>query len=1243
MRVNTVIKIRFLLALLTIGFFVTALTIRLTYDRQEVLIHDGREIERSLHQKERLIHDFLQEPDKVALLQGAAAGEGAQAEQLIAELTDGRNIYVYLFRDEQLLFWSSEQYVPRSADLLRQRSPILRVGNGWYRAIYQPAGTLEALFLIPVKSDFQKHNEYLSNQFSPDLIGTDNLEIADYNDRQVYNIRDIDGNYLFSVKLDVARYESFYSNLELAMWVLGALFTLLLIQMLCLSLARSRLPWTSVLLFGLALSAFRWIELEFGWFNANFNIGLFDPRYYASSRLFPHLGGFLFNILLFTWWSAYIFAIRRQLWIPPLFFSRLGNALLLAAYAIWLYMLCSMLSVVFSTLINHSDINFDVTDILHLDLFGWLGVFSLCIGMSILSLNIGWMVHIVQRTIVDRRRRFWGLLAITLLSTLVLVLTDRFSIYFILIAGLVWLRTWHFGSIQRFGIAVIIANLLVFATISALKHTEFHRKKRQEAQKRAILMLESVDDAGAVALFFDLEREILRDSVIIDLFQRPGSRARDAINTHLKSVYFSGYLSRYDFIADSYDAQFRPFGNSSTLNLSAYRDKVISGAIKVSGSFYRQGTSFGSFEYFAQFPIYVEEQFLGILLIDMKNRAFSQYSSYPGVLADGRLDQRQTELISTYSTAFYRDGELINQSGRYVYPVVDSMYYPLENRQFKSVGTDGGYSHMAYKPDQRTLIILGKPEQSSWMQFASASFFFLVFMLFVVVVYFLTWLIKTLSVNDFNLRNLRWSYLILKNRTLYSTRIQFFVVFAVVFTLITTGVITYFSVSSQFTSQQELTIVQQAWEVAKKMESHIIKGNTDLQHGGGEQFVELAEAAALDMNLYDTSGKLIYTTQPRIYDLQLISDYLNARAFVHLQHYQRSRYVHEEHIGKLNYLSAYASLRNSDYEPIAFLSLPNYSSRAEFDRNLGGLLNTLINIYALIILTLGLFAVFVANKITAPLLLVQRSLSKTKIGKPNEPIFWKRNDEIGSLIKEYNLMIAELEHSAEKLMQSERESAWKEMAKQVAHEIKNPLTPLKLGIQQLERSWKDKDPGFEERFNRFIVSFVEQIDSLTRIATEFSDFAKMPDTDFVKMDLKEVIRNSVAVFDHLSNVTIRISEDVPEEPIWIRGDRDQFLRAFNNLIKNAVEATVGKRKCVIEVHVGREEGDALVSFKDNGAGISPEVRKKMFQPNFTTKSSGTGLGLAFVRRTVESVEGSIVYQTALGKGTTFVIRIPLYG
>lgn len=1238
---STVIKIRILLVVLTCCFFITAIMIRLTFNNNEILLHDARKIESNLQAKEAIIAEFLKDEDHVNLLLSVHQESRPWAENLITHFTGEHNIYVFTYLEDQLLFWSSEKYVPFASAGVVGLNNTIRTDNGWYQSIRFEREEYTILFLIPIKSAFQKDNSYLKNEFSKDLIRTGNLDIADYRDRLVYNIRSSNGQYLFSVKLNDTLYESLYSDLELIMWVLGTLFVLILAHIFCLVLARRGWSWLSILIFASVLVVLKLLDLDLSWFSTNFDVGLFDPRNYASSALFPHLGAFLINIIFLSWFVGYIYTIRERLWIPSFFYSPVGGFVLVFFFGGILFFFSNFLSVIFSNLISNSDINFDVTDILNLSFYSWIGIFGLCLSTMSLSLCASFMLYVLTKVIPSVKRMLvLQLLAIVVLFV-ALMLLKQISYFYMLAAGMILFVTWYSRSYKKYDFVIVLSSLLVLASIVALKHSEFQRNKKREAQKLAIQKLEAVDDANALALFFDLEKEIIRDSTIVRYFMATRNRERDLLIEHLKTVYFSGYLSKYDFSVDGYDERLSPIGQSSRTKLSTFRDRVISGAIKVSENFYRGSSSFGNFEYFAQFPVYFDEEFLGVLLIDMKSRSFSQYTSYPEVLADSRLDQQQTELISDYSYAFYRDGQLVNQSGKYVYPVTDSAYDPIALREFKQVGVDEGFSHLAYKSNSRNLIVLSKPEQSNWMQLASLSFFFLVFMLFYMIASLITWLVRTLSKSDFSLRNLRWNYLIMSNRTLYSTRIQMFIVVAVVFTLITVGVITYYSISQQFSRQQETTIMRHAWEVAKGLESRILKYNIDLSDGFAEEFEEIAESNALDLNLFDVSGRLVYSTQPRIYDLKLISEYMNPVAFQHMSHYGRSQYVHEEEIGDLNYIAGYAAIKNADYAPIAYLSVPYFSSQREFDNNIGGLFNTLINIYALVILVLGLFAVFVANKVTAPLLLVQKSLAKTKIGKQNEPIFWKRNDEIGSLIREYNLMIAELEQSALKIMQSERESAWKEMAKQVAHEIKNPLTPLKLGMQQLERSWKDGDPNFDARFVRFKESFIEQIDSLSRIASEFSDFAKMPDTKILDLDLMDVIDNSVSVFDHYQNVTITVNLLFEEDALVVNGDKDQLLRTFNNLIKNAIEAAVNKRRCQIQIYVSRQENHALIEFRDNGEGISIEARKKLFQPNFTTKSSGTGLGLAFVKRALENMGGSIHYKTAIGKGTTFFIRIPL--
>lgn len=1229
------------MALLTVCFFVTAVTVRFTFDRNELLLKDAREVEQNLHFKESLIRNFIADKQLMDKLKSVSIADRKYSEELIAFLTDKHHILVYTYEGDELRFWSSEKLIPENFRGPTQPMLTLKLDNGWYHAIQHKEEHFSAVFYIPIKSEYQKTNEFLRNRFSPDLISTNNLEIAEYNDRMVYNIRNQAGQFLFSVKLNATFYDSFYSDLELLMWLFGGISTLLLIHLFCVMLANSGRPWLSVIIFASIIIGLRLLEINVNWFASNFNIKIFNPQYYASSNFFPNLGAFFINIVLFTWLLGYLFFIRGKLQLHAVFKSMYGAIGFFILSTIFLFSVAYFLSEIFHDLVTHSIINFDVTDMLNLDFYSWMGILALCIGILGLMFAITVVTYLGKQLQLPTKKYYGLHFVLFLLSMVILWFAGQLNVYFFLMAGFVVLISWFSHSGKRFTLAFGVGILLLIASITSLKQTEYQRQKRVEAQKLAILNLEDVDDANALALFIDLEEEMLEDSTIVAFFKQPEPQTHEWLNDHLKTVYFSGYLSKYEFSADCYNAQLLPIGASSKDKLSLYRDKVISGAIKVSENFYRSNTSIGNFEYFALFPISEADELLGILLIDMSHRSFSQYVSYPGVLGDSRLNHRQSELISTYSFAYYRSGQLINQSGNYVYPVKDSLYYPLGIREFKRVGRDHGFSHMAYKPNQRTTIVLSKPQHGVWIQFASLSFFFLVFLVFFVAIAFLFWLFNTLNDNNFSFRNLKWNFFILSNRTLYSTRIQMFIVAAVVLTLIIAGLITYWSVSSQFVKQQEERSSKNVWEIAKGLEAQILKSGASVDQDDFEKFQAIAESNALDLNIYSTEGQLIYTTQPRIYDLKLISEYINPRALDQLGYYARSQYVQEQNIGSLEYLTAYSSIRNSAYEPIAFLSLPNYMSRQEFDKNIGGLLNTLINIYALVILVLGLFAVFVANRITSPLLLVQRSLAKTKIGKQNEPIFWRRNDEIGSLIREYNLMIAELEQSARTIMESERESAWKEMAKQVAHEIKNPLTPLKLGMQQLERSWKDKDPEFDQRFSRFKESFIEQIDSLTHIAKEFSDFAKMPDAHFVRFDLLEVINHSAAVFDSYGNVSIQISTRENAETLYVMGDKDQLLRTFNNLIKNSIEAVTNKRRCQIQINISSNSSSVFIEVKDNGEGISYEMRKKLFQPNFTTKSSGTGLGLAFVKRAVEVMGGTITYQTTLGKGTSFFIQLPL--
>jgi len=236
-------------------------------------------------------------------------------------------------------------------------------------------------------------------------------------------------------------------------------------------------------------------------------------------------------------------------------------------------------------------------------------------------------------------------------------------------------------------------------------------------------------------------------------------------------------------------------------------------------------------------------------------------------------------------------------------------------------------------------------------------------------------------------------------------------------------------------------------------------------------------------------------------------------------------------------------------------------------------------------------------------------------------------------------MIDQLESSAQKLAESEREGAWHEMAKQIAHEIKNPLTPIKLNIQLLHKAWHMKDPDFESRLNNISHSIIEQIEALSETANSFSNFAKISDGKPEEVELNSVLQNTIILFGQEQN--IEIHAHVPDEKIYIFADKEKIVRVCNNLIKNAIQAIPQNKKGIITITLEASHNNTIrIIFEDNGKGISDEIRPKLFTPNFTTKTKGSGLGLAICKKIVEQMNGTIWFESELEKGTKFFIEIP---
>lgn len=392
-----------------------------------------------------------------------------------------------------------------------------------------------------------------------------------------------------------------------------------------------------------------------------------------------------------------------------------------------------------------------------------------------------------------------------------------------------------------------------------------------------------------------------------------------------------------------------------------------------------------------------------------------------------------------------------------------------------------------------------------------------------------------------------------------------------------------------------------------------------------------------DINIYYSNGSLHLSTQPTIYELGLASEYMNPTVYQKIRGGEASDMVIEDKIGKVSFFSGYYPLMNKDRKIVGFLNIPYLKNQDQVNEQSQGLLTFLVNIYVFIFLAIGIIAVLLSNSILRPLNLLSDKLKATQLGQANDPIEWESSDEIGQIIESYNDMLEKLADSEKKLAQNERELAWKEMARQVAHEIKNPLTPMKLSVQHLIRSWKGNHPHIEKMFDKVTGTILVQIDSLVNIANSFSEFAKMPEPERSTFRLQDVVEEVGNLYGHSEEVHLKM--DIPEEDFLVNSDREQLSRVFNNLVKNAIQA-IGHEDGQIQMQMTIDGDQALIAVSDNGTGIPEEIRKKIFQPNFTTKTSGMGLGLAMVKKIVEVAGGRIYFESEIGVGTTFFVELP---
>ncbi|WP_353776925.1 ATP-binding protein [Winogradskyella sp. 3972H.M.0a.05] len=403
-----------------------------------------------------------------------------------------------------------------------------------------------------------------------------------------------------------------------------------------------------------------------------------------------------------------------------------------------------------------------------------------------------------------------------------------------------------------------------------------------------------------------------------------------------------------------------------------------------------------------------------------------------------------------------------------------------------------------------------------------------------------------------------------------------------------------------------------------------------------EKIFEVANIHNLPIILYDLDGALLITSEANLKP-ELAEKCIDAEILNTLSHTAEHRFVNKRQEDNETFQSSYSYLLDNKSKNLAIVNLPYLENDDFLAKELNEFLERLGYAYILMLIIAVVLAYFLSKYITKSIQSIGDRIKATRLERRNEKIeVGETSEEISALIESYNSMIDELEESAVKLATSEREQAWREMAKQVAHEIKNPLTPMRLSVQSFQRKFDPEDPNIHQKVDEYSKTLIQQIDTMSSIASAFSNFAKMPAQQNEMLNVVEITRLALDIFNESF-----ISFNCDEKEIIAKFDRTQLIRVVTNLVKNGIQAIPNDHQSPrVDVSVLLDNELVKIIVEDNGAGITEENKPKVFEPKFTTKTSGMGLGLAMVKNIVETYDGSITFTSEFGEGTTFTVSFP---
>ncbi len=1188
-----------------------------------------------LHDMERDFNTLMEGPGKLTGFFTRADWEDESYRSLFS-----KSYTVVVYEKDSLVFWNG---VNAGIDLEdvdfylgeNRKSGIHKLTTGYYylTGTETDAGA-EILAFLPLKYEYNVPSLYLNPVFALDMEREssagrvpNSLEVVPPGSEFV--LKNLAGESLCSLESDVPVRKIGRAYLLFFLYSLGLILLVIWYTRVCRSICEQKnsMLGLGLFIFGilcgwLAVDAFGLVEnfSDIPFLSSNYN-----PQYVTLS-----LTKLLVNSALGLWVAIFF---HREFRIQGLE-NKSSSTRFLATILCYIAIVIGILAVTFvlKRLVLETDIPFDFERIANLK----FGSFLAILGVLFLMLILFLFTHRMSVSILDMRVQLYHRLFALLIAVLVvfglawglrldmqLVLLMLFSVIYIVSFDL-------YVEKEATSFTWLVIWLIIFSAFASAFLYKYNTIKERYERIDYAKILASDRNQATERKLLDLGISLDEDEELNNMIE-DGAPYREIFRVleknHTIGLRFLDYKYNLHLFDQDTAGNVISFGKGDSEYLDAFDEKDIS--IDENLRFLR-GEELGTYLLKKDFDR--SNGNILHLLVSLKRSTGSSNKVYTELFLTN--DYRKYQGLSDYDYAVHKsDGSWENGTGD-LYKQDTISFSGLPGIDEAAFETHGSWSHLIYRADNGKAVMIGKEIKSFWTKFFSLfSYLFTIIVLMLSILGMINAFVQILPTG---------LTLSLSSAPSLKNKIQNSVIIVILFSFIVIALVTV-AVSNQqneeyHSGRLERKATGVSLDAAREVEV------LDINVGTEDRFEHIVEPLSrihrLDVNIYGRDGRLIASNMQEVFSKGLVSPLMNAKAYNDLSRGGLAESKQKERIGGLKYDAMYKPIvRNGKL--LGYLGLPyNVEKLSNTDDDGSELIERILNIYVLLLILAGAIAIFVANSITRPITYIGENLKQIKLGKKNQPIDYTNKDELGGLVSEYNKMIQKLDDSANLLAQSERESAWREMAKQVAHEIKNPLTPMKLSLQYLQMAYRSNPKDIEPLLKRVSNTLVEQIDNLSHIATEFSNFAKMPRAENEHFVINNLVQSVYDLFSERRDLDMSIH--LPKEDFTVFADKNQLMRVFNNLIQNAIQAIHEDRRGDIKVYLRKLGTDKVqLEVKDNGTGIEESMREYIFVPHITTKTEGTGLGLAISRSIIEALDGSIYFTTVVGAGTSFFVELPI--